>query len=86
MGRNYIAERTIADPRERAAAKSRKQRAAARQRANEASGLAAYLERSKWCKAGCGQLAVGGVDGWWPCCSHACHESYLRSLDSKKRR
>ena len=68
MGRNYIAERTYADPKARKAEKVRKaQRAVARKRA-DAAGVSAYLERTKWCSAKCGQLA----GKWMNCCSEAC--------------
>lgn len=81
MGRNYIAERTIADPRERAIAKRHKQDAARKRRAAEAKSLAAYLERTKWCQApGCDQPAVGGEGGWWPCCCEECWEKWNSSL------
>lgn len=81
MGRNYIAERTIADPRERAIAKRKKQEAAKRKKAREAKSLEQYLERAKWCQAkGCENLAKGGEDGWWPCCSEACWEKWNASL------
>lgn len=73
MGRDYIGERTIADPKLRAAEKVRKQAAAKKKRIREQQGMAAYLERAKWCKAkGCDNLATTGEDGWWPCCSEEC--------------
>jgi hypothetical protein len=47
MGRNYIAERTIADPRERAADKVRRKQAAARKRLAEKAADLAAGERIK---------------------------------------
>ena len=49
MGRNYISERTIADPRERAIAKRYKKEAANKKMAMEARSLEQYLERVKLC-------------------------------------
>jgi hypothetical protein len=83
MGRNYIAERTIADPRVRAAVKRKKEADIRRRRAAEAASLASYVERSKWCKAGCGNLAIGGVGGWWPCCSQECWSVWNEKLQSR---
>ena len=81
MGRNYIAERTIADPRERAIAKRRKSDAARKKKAQEAKSLAAYIERTKCCSApGCKNLRTGGENGWWPCCSEACWERWNATL------
>lgn len=81
MGRNYIAERTIADPRERAAARRRKIDAAKKKKSQEAESLAAYLERTKYCRnKGCTNIALGGEDGWWPCCSESCFERWNASL------
>lgn len=81
MGRNYIAERTIADPRERAAAKRQKAEAARKKKAQEAQSMAAYLERTKRCRnKGCMNLAVGGENGWYPCCSEACLRQWNESL------
>lgn len=81
MARNYITERSWADPRERAIARRRKREAAKKRKAAEAVALAAYVERSKWCRAkGCQNLAKGGDDGWWPCCSEACFERWHASI------
>lgn len=81
MGRNYIAERTIADPRERAIAKRHKTEAAKRKKATEQKSLEQYLERTKYCQAkGCENLAVGGENGWLPCCSEACFERWHAGL------
>lgn len=81
MGRNYIGERTIADPRERAIAKRQKNEAARKKKAQEAKSLESYLERAKYCRAkGCSSLAVGGEEGWWPCCSESCHAKWTASL------
>lgn len=81
MGRNYIAERTIADPRERAVAKRHKKEVARKKKAQEEKSLASYLERAKYCRAkGCTNLAVGGEEGWWPCCSESCLDKWTASL------
>lgn len=81
MGRNYIAERTIADPRERAIAKRHKKEAAKKRKALEAKSLEQYLERVKFCHAkGCENLAIGGENGWWPCCCESCFERWSASL------
>lgn len=81
MGRNYIAERTITDPRERAIAKRQKKEATRKKKAQEAKSLAAYLERAKYCRnKGCTNLATGGEHSWYPCCSEACWEQWNASL------
>lgn len=81
MGRNYITERTIADPRERAAAKAAKKRRDRQRRAAEAAALACAKERDKWCRAsGCDKPATTGDDGWWPCCCEECHNRWESSL------
>lgn len=80
MGRDNIGERTIADPRLRAADKAHKKAKASATRLREQRSLAAFLERAKWCRAkGCENPAKTGDDGWWPCCSEAC---FLRWNDS----
>ncbi len=77
MGRDYIGERTIADPRMRAAEQARRRRLAAQRRAAEAAALARYKERARWCRVpGCGQPSAGGVFGFWPCCSEACMQRW----------
>lgn len=30
----------------------------------------------RWCGNGCGEVAVVGPLGWWPCCSKACWEAW----------
>lgn len=81
MGRNYISERTIADPRERAIVKRHKTDAARKKKIQEAKSIAAYLERTKYCRnKGCKNLPVGGEQGWYPCCSEACFDLWNASL------
>jgi len=81
MGRNYIAERTIVDPRERAIEKRHKKEATKKKKLTEAQSMAAYLERAKRCRnKGCQNLAVGGEEGWYPCCCEACFNQWHASL------
>jgi hypothetical protein len=37
----------------------------------------------RWCGNGCGEVAVVGPLGWWPCCSKACWEAW-RELEAAK--
>lgn len=81
MGRNYIAERTWADPRERAAQKVLKRERERKRRATEAQGLAQYLERASVCwMKGCGKPS--GPD-WPSCCSESCYRAMLKELDRR---
>lgn len=73
MGRNYILERTIADPTVRAAEKAARKLASARRLRSERVATAAYMERARWCANGCGKPVASGDDGWVPCCSEVCH-------------
>lgn len=83
MGRNFIAERTIVNPGERAIAQRKKQEAARKRKAREAKSLEQYLARAKFCRAeGCQNEAIGGEQGWWPCCSESCHARWSASLES----
>lgn len=85
MGRDYIGERTIADPRMRAAEQARRRRLAAQRRAAEAAALARYKERARWCRVpGCGQPSAGGVFGFWPCCSEACMQRWQEELQRRE--
>ena len=65
VGRNFIAERTWANPKERAAQKAAKAQRERQARAAEVQALAAVRERSKWCRVkGCGKPTAtdwGGV-------------------------
>jgi len=76
MGRNYILERTIADPKARASHMGARMRARSKRLKAEQAALAAYRERARWCANGCGKfVATGDQDGngsWIPCCSEAC--------------
>lgn len=84
MGRDYIGERTIADPRLRAAEKARRRRRAAQRRAAEAAALARYKERARWCTVpGCGQPSTTGENGFWPCCSEACMQRWEAELQRR---
>jgi hypothetical protein len=82
MGRNHIIERTISDPRQRAASKRRK-KLFAQLRANADKEFRAKLDlMMRGCHApGCSNMAVGGEDGWWPCCSEQCFLSWTNSLE-----
>lgn len=37
----------------------------------------------RWCGNGCGEVAVVGPLGWWPCCSKACWEAW-RELEAAR--
>ena len=84
MGRNYITERTVADPRARATARRQKRE---RQRASAAAdraALARYLARSGQCAAPrCGADAPTGDNPCWPCCCEACSQAW--NLDLQRR-
>lgn len=82
MGRNYIAERTWADPKERAAQKVLKRERDRKRRAAEALGTAQYLERSSVCWVkGCGSPSC--ID-WMGCCSESCFRVMLKELDRRE--
>lgn len=84
MGRDYIGERTIADPRLRAAEKARRRHLAGQRRAAEAAALARYKERARWCTApGCGQPRTTGENGFWPCCSETCMQRWEAELQRR---
>lgn len=87
MSRNYIRERTIADPKERATFKAERKRAKAKRLKAEQASIAAYLERAKWCANGCGKpVAAGDEDGngsWIPYCSEGCHGAWLEAVRRK---
>lgn len=34
------------------------------------------LQKSRWCRASCGELIADGPLGWWPCCSEACLKAW----------
>ena len=84
MGRDYIGERTIADPRERAIEKRRRARAARERRVAEARALAAFKDRIRWCIMGCGEPRQRLEDDWWPGCSEKCHIEWLAKLERKE--
>ncbi|MGN5480238.1 hypothetical protein ACTMU2_35900 (plasmid) [Cupriavidus basilensis] len=77
MGRNYILERTIADPRTRAVHKTARKRAKVKRLQSERAATAAYLDRARWCANGCGKPVATGENGWTPCCSEACHGQWV---------
>lgn len=80
MGRNYISERAITDPVQRAERKRRKAKIAAAERAADA----AYLERAKWCRTGCGQPVTTSPVSWLPCCSEACWNAWNVELTRRE--
>lgn len=81
MGRNYIAERTWADPKERAAQKGLKRERKRKRGAERSQGLAQYLVRAGacWIK-GCGRPTS---PGWMGCCGEQCHKAMLKELDRR---
>jgi hypothetical protein len=80
VGRNYIRERTISDPRERAADKKQRATKARQRRLAEAASIARFAERSKWCATGCGQPAS---PSWMGCCSEGCFQKWMREADRR---
>lgn len=78
-GRNYVAERTIADPRVRAAWKARKRELERKRRAAAALGDAKIAERLAVCWVrDCGNSVTGD---WMGCCSSECYYAMLRELE-----
>lgn len=78
MGRNYIAERTIADPKERAAWKTRTRELERKRRAAAALGAAQIAARLEVCWVRtCGKSVTGE---WMGCCSAECYDAMLREL------
>lgn len=83
MGRNYIAENTWADPKERAAQKTLKRKRDRKRRAAAALGTAQALARSRVCWVkGCGK-STG--TGWMNCCSEQCYYLMLKELDRREQ-
>lgn len=81
MGRNYIKERTWADPKERAAQKSLKRERQRKRRIAEIQSLKQYLKRSSVCWVkGCGKPT--NVE-WLDCCSELCHAARTKELDRR---
>lgn len=82
MGRNYIAERTWADPKERAAQKALQRERNWERRVAEALADAAVRERLSvcWIK-GCGKPTS---PDWIGCCGEQCHEAMLKELDRRE--
>ena len=81
MGRNFIAERTWADPKERAAQKALKAQRERQAKAADTQALAAYRERSKWCAVkGCDKPAA---NGWMGCCSEQCMNAWLKEVERR---
>lgn len=84
MGRDFIGERTIADPRERAAGHARRRRQAAAQRRAEAAALLRYQARARLCHAaGCSRPASTGEESAYPCCSAACLTRWTAALERR---
>ncbi len=82
MGRNYIAERTWANPKERAAQKTLQRERVRKKRSAEALGDAMVRERLSvcWIK-GCGKPTS---PGWMGCCGEQCHKAMLKELDRRE--
>lgn len=81
MGRNYIAERTWADPRERAAQKALKNERIRKKRAAESREAAAAQRRDAVCWVkGCDKRTV---PGWMGCCGEPCYHTMLKELDRR---
>ncbi len=82
MGRNYIAERTWANPKERAAQKALQRDRDRKKRAAEALGAALALERGSVCWVkGCDKPTS---PGWMGCCGEQCHKVMLNELDRRE--
>ena len=81
MGRNYIAERTIADPRVRAATKVRMRELERKRRVAEARGAAQIAARLELCWVrNCGNSVTGD---WMGCCNAECYNAVLRELERR---
>lgn len=81
MGRNYIAERTWADPKQRAAQKALKRQRNDKRSAAIALADTRIRERLSVCWVkGCGKLNPGD---WLHCCSEQCYRSMLKELDRR---
>lgn len=80
MGRNYISERAITDPVQKAQRKRKKAKIAATERAS----LAAYLARAKWCSTGCGKPITTSPVSWFPCCSETCWKAWNAELTRRE--
>jgi hypothetical protein len=81
VGRNYIAERTWADPKQRAAHKAVQRERDRMQRTADALGAAQYRERSRVCWVkGCDKPSS---PDWMGCCSEQCHRVMLKELDRR---
>lgn len=82
MGRNYVAERTWANPRERAAQKALKRERDRKRHIAEALDDARYRERSSICSVkGCDKPS--SLD-WMGCCGEQCHKAMLKELDRRE--
>ena len=87
MGRNYIAERTIADPRARATAQRVKRERQRKSAAADRAGLAQYLARAGQCAAShCNATAPPEANPWWPCCCESCATAWTADQQSSAER
>lgn len=85
MGRDYIGERTIADPRERAVERRRRRERTRERAAAARAALARYREKCRWCVVpGCGRPSATGEAGFWPCCSQACTQRWEVELQRRE--
>lgn len=82
MSRNYIAERTIADPKERAAWKTRKRELERKRRSAAALGAAQIAARLEVCWVRTCGKSVNGE--WMRCCSAECYNAMLRELERRE--
>lgn len=87
MGRNYIAERTIADPRARATAQRAKRERQRTRAAADRASLAQYLARADQCAAPrCDKPAPAEGNAWWPCCCEECATAWAAELQRREER
>ena len=81
MGRNYIAERTIADPKARAAWKARMRELERKRLAAATLGAAQIASRLEVCWVrNCGNSVTGE---WMSCCSAECYDVMLGELERR---
>jgi hypothetical protein len=85
VGRDYIGERTIADPRERAVERRRSRERTRKRAAAARAARARYREKRRWCVVpGCGRPSTTGEAGFWPCCSQACTQRWEVELQRRE--
>lgn len=87
MGRNYIAERTIADPRARATAQRVVRERLRKRAAADRASLAQYLARAGQCAATrCDTAASTEGNPWWPCCCESCATAWTAAQQRRDER